>query len=82
MALTETVPVPVNGTVAVKVAVNTSGLAVAVRAETMPLAAVMSLAVKPTGASLKVKVTCEVVSATLSALSTILTTTEGDVEPE
>ena len=46
---------------------------------TVPPTAVMSAAVKPVGASLKVKVTTDTLSATLSAASTILTTRLGAV---
>ena len=62
-----------------KVAVHTFGLAVAARPLSVPPTTVTSAAVKPVGASLKVKVTCEVVSPLLSAVSTILTVTLGAV---
>ena len=62
-----------------KIAVHTFGSAVAVKSVSVPPATVRSAAVKPNGASLKVKVTFETLSATLSAVSTILTVTEGAV---
>ena len=70
-------PVPSKGKLAVKIAVKTRGLAVAVKPVTVPLTEVMSAAVKPIGASLKVKVTSEVVSAEFRLASTMLTMTLG-----
>ena len=52
---------------------------VAAKPLTVPPTAVMSAAVKPVGASLKVKVTADTLSATLSAASTILTVRVGAV---
>ena len=74
---TLTLPLPSKPALAVKVAVNTNGSAVAVKPLTMPPVALMSPSVKPTGASLKVKVTLETLSATLRLLSTMLTVTLG-----
>ena len=77
LGTTETDPVPSKGKLAVKVAVKTKGLDVAVSPVTVPLTAVMSFAEKPTGASLKVNVTSETVSVVFRLASTILTTTLG-----
>ena len=60
-------------------AVKTSGLPVAAKPLTVPPTAVMSAAVKPVGASLKVKVTADTLSATLSAASIMFTTNVGAV---
>ena len=60
---------------AVKVAVNTLGSAVGVRPLSVPPTAVISARVKPTGASLKVKVTVDTLSALFRLGSTMSTTT-------
>ena len=63
--------------VAVKLAVNTFGSAVGVRPLNVPPTAVMSARAKPTGASLKVKVTVDTLSALFRLASTMSTTTLG-----
>jgi len=50
---------------------------VALSGPRVPPLTLMSAAVKPTGASVKVKVTCDCGSATLSAASTMSTATAG-----
>jgi hypothetical protein len=70
--------VPVKPSVAVKVAVKTFGSAVGVRPLSVPPTAVVSARVKPTGASLKVKVTVDTLSPVLfRVVSTMSTTTLG-----
>jgi len=69
--------VPVKPSVAVKVAVKTFGSAVGVRPLSVPPTAVVSARVKPTGASLKVKVTVDTLSVLFRVVSTMSTMTLG-----
>ena len=72
-----TEPVPLNPSSAVKVAAYTSGSPVADRPVTTPPTASISAAVNPTGTSLKVKVTTELVSPSFSESSAMSTLSVG-----
>ena len=75
--MTVTEPVPVKPSVAVNCAVHTSGSTVAARPVMVPPTTWRSASVKSVGASLKVKVTSELASVSLSEDWAMFTVTVG-----